>query len=124
MRIRWQWRSQLRLALTYPDWPPLPTRFSSSQMIRQARGYFGIDAKAYGHVGHVDLSALKVCNQYTAGAAGPLSACCILPRMHTHSCRLGSGAVWRLGADILCAVCVACIAWSERAPTRRRVFAP
>ena len=23
-------------------------------MIRQARGYFGIDAKAYGHVGHVD----------------------------------------------------------------------
>jgi len=29
-------------------------------MIRQARGYFGIDAKAYGHVGHVDLSALKV----------------------------------------------------------------
>ena len=39
-------------------------------MIRQARGYFGIDAKAYGHVGHVDLSALKVCIQYTAGAAG------------------------------------------------------
>lgn len=38
-------------------------------MIRQARGYFGIDAKAYGHVGHVDLSALKVCIQYTAGAA-------------------------------------------------------
>ena len=56
-------------------------------MIRQARGYFGIDAKAYGHVGHVDLSALKVCIEYTAGAAGPLSACRILPRMHTLSCR-------------------------------------
>ena len=48
-------------------------------MIRQARGYFGIDAKAYGHVGHVDLSALKVCIEYTAGAAGPLSVrCCIV----------------------------------------------
>lgn len=38
------------------------------QMIKQvahiiqpkARGYFGIDAKAYGVEGHVDLSALKV----------------------------------------------------------------
>jgi hypothetical protein len=26
----------------------------------KARGYFGIDAKVYGHVGHVDPSALKV----------------------------------------------------------------
>lgn len=27
----------------------------------KARGYFGIDAKVYGHMGHVDPSALKVC---------------------------------------------------------------
>jgi hypothetical protein len=26
----------------------------------KARGYFGIDAKVYGHMGHVDPSALKV----------------------------------------------------------------
>lgn len=26
----------------------------------KARGYFGIDAMAYGHMGHVDPSALKV----------------------------------------------------------------
>jgi hypothetical protein len=26
----------------------------------RARGYFGIDAKVYGHMGHVDPSALKV----------------------------------------------------------------
>ena len=34
----------------------------------KARGYFGIDAMAYGHMGHVDPSALKV--------PSPCPACC------------------------------------------------
>lgn len=43
----------------------------------KARGYFGIDAKVYGHMGHVDPSALKV------------GLCCVNRALHERPAVLG-----------------------------------
>jgi len=40
----------------------------------KARGYFGIDAEAYGHIGHVPMSALKV--RFRPAVEQCVKSCC------------------------------------------------
>jgi len=79
------------------------------QMIKQvrslaqpkARGYFGIDAEAYGHIGHVPMSALKV--RFRPVVEQCVKSCCYV-------CALGSQELrhTKRGRDCRCS-------WHKRA---------